>query len=278
MIKNVLLDGVQINNESTFLSNVRDSISAQTDLQTYSRGGRSGVVLGTPFYRGFIISMEWTIIGRTYAELVEARDRLARLFRINPNKSVRQTKVLGFEMADDTVREVPVVFSPHVGSVSGTDTTKTVLQVTAHSELEYMTSNIEMVETFRPLNLGGFAVPFDVPFSLGNNPVGEPTVITNEGNSEFYPCIRLVAPLTTSTLINETVGKQIEFDGDLTNTDELILDFYERTAIKNGTVNVLGDITGDWWHLDPGTNIIRLVVGSGTGFAQIKYRHAYRGF
>lgn len=278
MINAVLVDGVQVNNEFTFLSNVRDSVAAQTDLQSYSRGGRSGNALGTPFYRGFIMSLEWTIIATNPNQLIQQRDRLTRFFRLRPDKTQTQTRMLGFVMADGSVREVPAIFTLYSGSISPNDTTKTVIPVIIHTELEYLVSQMEFVDTISVLNLGGFSVPTPVPLDMSNDPFGEPTVITNQGNAEYYPCVKFYAPLDTITLINETTDKQIEYSDELTSSDVLELDFYERTAILNGTTNVLGDITGEWWYLDPGTNVIRLVVSSGDGHAEIKYRHAYRGF
>lgn len=277
MIKNVFIDGVQVNDERTFLSKVNDSVAAQTELNSYSRGGRSGVALGNPFYRGFVLALEWTIIGRTQAELLQKRDRLAKFFRIKPNKAVAQTKTLAFEMIDGSVRQIPAIFSPYVGSISPEDTTKSVIQVTCQTEQEYFVSRDLIVSTVRTINLGGFEVPFDVPLNVAHDPVGEPTTISNSGNSEFFPLIRLYAPLNIATLINETTGKELEYAGELTDDDILELDFYNQTAVLNNNINALADITGEWWYLEPGDNIIRLVAGSGDGFAEVEHRHAYRG-
>lgn len=276
MINAVLIDGVQVNNQYTFLSSVKDSVAAQIDLADYARGGRSGVALGKPFYRGFVISLEWTVIGNTYAKLLEQRDRLARFFRLKPDKTSSQFKTLSFVMVDGSIRQIEVVFSPYIGSISAENTTKTTIQVTAHTEREYFVSNDEFTSTVTVLNRGGFSVPFDVPFSLSNNPSGEETVINNLGNAEYYPTVTLTAPLTRPILINDTTGQQIEYTGDLETTDYLELDFYERTALLNGTTNALASINGDWWYLEPGNNNVRL-SSSGTGAAEIVWRYAYRG-
>lgn len=283
MIKNVLLDGVSITNEHTFLSRVRDSASAVSDVQQYSRGGRSGVTLGSPFYKGFVISMEFTIIGRTTEQLLQQRDRLARFFRIRPDKTVSQTKRLGFQMIDGSVRTVPAIFSPYVGLIDPQDTTKTTISVTAQTELEYYESAQEFEQIIEVVDFGGFAVPFDVPFNMANidedpyQDEGGQSVINNLGNSEFYPIIEINAPLNIITLINDTTGKSISYDGELTGEQTLVLDMYNRTAVIDGITNALADITGEWWWLDPGTNAIRLVAGGGTGNAKIKYKYAYRG-
>lgn len=276
MITAVTVDGVQVNNEYTFLSGVRDSTAAQTDLSSYSRGGRSGVALGNPFYRGFVIAMEWTVIGRTSEQLLQQRDRLARFFRLKPDKSANQSKILGFTMADGSTRQVPAIFSPYIGSIRSEDVNKTTIQITAQTELEYFVSSGEFNSTVNVLDLGGFAIPFDVPFAMDNAPSGTETVLNNLGNAEYYPTVTFHAPLDTPILINDTTSKQIQYSDELTSTDKLVLDFYERTAVLNGNQNALADISGDWWYLDSGNNVIRLSA-SGTGYAEIKWRHAYRG-
>lgn len=285
MIKQVLLDGVSVTNDLTFLSMVRDGASATSDVRTYSRGGRSGITLGLPFYRGFFIQMEFTIIGRTYTELVEQRDRLARFFRVKPDKEAIQSKVLSFVMANDTVREAPCIFSPYVGSVNSTDGTRTIIQVTAQTEIEYLTNPTDLEQTITIQDLGGFSVPFDVPFSIANKSGADYTdqggvsVINNLGNAEYYPIITFNGPLNIFTLFNDTTGKSISYNNELESSDKLVLDMYNRTAVKNGITNdlVYIDDSPDWWWLDPGNNSIRLVAGGGTGNAVIKYRHAYRG-
>lgn len=278
MISMVTINGVEVTNSNTFLSGVRDSAAAQSDVSAYSRGGRSGVALGNPYYRGFVISLEFTVIGSSMAELVEQRDRLASFFRIIPDKIISQTKDLGFVMADGSTRVIPAIFSPYVSQISPQDTTKSVIQVTAHTQREYFVSVDSFSDSVNVLDLGGFTIPFDVPFDMSNSPSGTPLSIQNQGNAEYYPTVTFYADLDEITLINDTTGKQIEYAGALTTTDELELNFYERTAIKNGTTNALADITGEWWYLAPGYNQIRLITTTGDGYATIQYHHAYQGF
>lgn len=284
MITAVTIDGVLVNNEYTYLSSVRDSVAAQSEIRSYSRGGRNGVVLGNPFYRGFVLSLEWTVIGNTYEKLVEQRDRLARFFRLSPNKSGLQSKILGFTLADGSVRQIPAFFSPYVGSISPQDTTKTTIQVTCQTELEYFVSSEDFSAEIGVQNLGGFSVPFDVPFDMSkldddsySEAAGNIIVINNRGNAEYYPTLKIEGPLDQISVINDTVNQHIEYAGELQGGDELVIDMYERTAILNGITNVLADVSGDWWYLDPGNNSIRLLAGAGNGSAKICYRYAYRG-
>ena len=284
MIKQVLMNGVSVTNDYTFLSRVRDGASAGSDVQQYSRGGRSGITLGNPFYRGFVFQLEFTVIGRTPTQLLEQRDRLARFFRLRPDKTIKQTREISFVMADDSVRTAQAIFSPYIGSINARDTTRTVIQITGQTELEYLVSQQEFNQVINIVNLGGFAIPFDIPFNMANKDdmyqdEGGGVTINNLGNAEYYPTITVQGPLNIFSLINDTTGKTISYNGELLAEDTLILDMYNRTAVKNGITNDLLNIGNnpDWWWLDAGNNAIRLVAGGGTGSATINYRYAYRG-
>lgn len=277
MIQAVLVDGVQVNNANTFLASVTDGASAPIDVSTYPRGGRSGVSLGIPFYRGMVISMEWFLKGNTYSELLSARDRLARMFRLQMDKTQSQTKRLTFVMVDGSSRECDAIFAPFNGSLSPKDTASAYIQVTALSQKEILHSTLEETTNVYVNNLGGFSVPFAIPFTMANNPSQLTAVINNAGNAEYYPTIRVHAPLDTFTISNATTGKSFSFDDSLTSSDYVDLDFYNRTAIKNGTTNVLADVSGTWWWLDPGSNTITLSTVSGNGYAVVTHRSAYRG-
>lgn len=285
MIQAVTIDGVQVNDDCTFLTNVSDSSAAQTELRTYARGGRSGVALGNPFYRGFVLSMEWIVACRSYSQLVAKRDRLAKFFRIKPDKTASQTRTLGFIMADGSHRTVPAIFTPYTGGIAASDVTKTTILVTANTELEYMISSNEMTQVINPYKLGGFSIPFDVPFNMNvsetdpYSQTGAAVTINNQGNAEYYPIITFNGDLNVFALYNDTIGKNIGYNGELLEGDTLVLDTYERTAVKNGTTNALADISGssDWLWLEPGNNVLRLVSAGGSGTAVVTYHHAYRG-
>jgi hypothetical protein len=277
MIVAVLVDGVQVNNAYTFLANVSDGSAAGIDINSYSRGGRSGVSLGSPFYRGFVIQMEWFINGGTAANLMAQRDRLATFFRVKPDKSATQTKTLSFVMIDGSVRTIEAIFAPFNGQISPQNVASCSIAVSAQTEKEYMVSSIESSEIVNVFDGGGFKVPFNVPFSLANYPSQSSTNITNTGNSEYHPWLEVHGDLDTFVLTNQTTGKQISYEGVLEIGDVLRMDLYERTAILNGNTNALADVNEiDWW-LDPGVNQITLSTTSGGGYVEIFYKHAYRG-
>lgn len=278
MIQNVYIDGVQVNNDVTSLRAVSDVGAADIALDEYGRGGRSGRVLSTPFYRGFAISMEWFITARSYPDLITQRDRLARIFRLKPDKDTEQKRTLGFELANGVIKEIDVVFAPYRGNISPQDSTTSLLQVNAKSEVEFFTGRTVKTSTVGVYDGGGFGIPMGVPLDMSVSPEQQASVLTNDGNAEYYPLITISGELNAFDLTNETTNQTISYGVALESGDVLVLDMYNRTAVLNGSDNSLANITGDWWYLDSGDNSIKLTTtGTPTGSALITYKDAYRG-
>jgi hypothetical protein len=101
--------------------------------------------------------------------------------------------------------------------------------------------------------------------------------ITNNGNEQSPPIIRLSGVGTCWTVENETTGKSFIIEKSITGENYIEIDVKERTVMLNNTSSVYGDFEGDFWSLEPGVNDIKLTVigGDETSKANIKYRHAY---
>lgn len=277
MITSVLVDGVAVNNSKRFLAGIKDGAGASVDINSYSRGGRDGVALAKPFYKGMVISMEWFIIADSASDLVAQRDEMARLFRLKVDRTGSQTKRLGFTLANGVTKEVPVVFTQFRSDISPEDVHTARILITAQSELEYMYEAAEQTLEV-PIYAGaGMPIPMPIPMDFSTPLQDDDVVITNEGNAEYYPTIVMHGTLDTFNLTNVTTGKTLSYSGELDADDYLLLDFYNRTALLNGAINVLADITGTWWWLAIGDNTIKLTTGSGDGNAEVKYRDAYKG-
>ena len=86
--------------------------------------------------------------------------------------------------------------------------------------------------------------------------------ITNDGNADAYPIIQLTGPLVGRSweLVNESTGESMTFGLDLGSTDTLVIDTLQKTA-HLGSQAVEYYVDGDWPHLQPGANILRVLVG-----------------
>lgn len=87
--------------------------------------------------------------------------------------------------------------------------------------------------------------------------------ISNDGNADAYPIIQLTGPLEGRAweLVNETTGESLSFGISLGSTDTLMLNTLDKTAYI-GSQSVEYYVDGDWPHLRPGANILRVIVGA----------------
>lgn len=98
-------------------------------------------------------------------------------------------------------------------------------------------------------------------------PIGV-TTVTNDGNMNAYPVLRLYGPATGVNIENQTVGKTLELP-------DLVVDAgdYIEIDTRNRTIRLLGDPdqsrysyvdfdTSAWWSLIPGDNELRYYPSS----------------
>lgn len=277
MIDGILVNGVEITSDKIHLVGFADGASAAIEHNTYSRGGRDGVASGTPFYRGWVGSFQLHIVADTFAELADLRDYVALVFALNPNKSKPQTKRLGIRLANGVTKEAPVVFQKFGGDISPDKSVSSIIQISAQSEQEFLTSPTKNKAEVRIQNLGGMAVPMGVPMSMAEGASDVVTTITNKGNAESYPVITVHGPLDGFDIINQTTDITMSYSDELEEEDVLVIDMYRHTAILNGAANVLHKLTPNWWWLIPSDNIVKLISSSGSGYAEIEWHAAYRG-
>lgn len=105
--------------------------------------------------------------------------------------------------------------------------------------------------------------------------------VTNQGDGESPPVIRIYGPGTNPSVINNTTGQIINLTFTLFTAEEYLeLDFFSRTIKLNGQDNRYSAFnfeTSEWWYLQPDANEIRLAWSSFTAGAkmEILYRAAW---
>lgn len=89
--------------------------------------------------------------------------------------------------------------------------------------------------------------------------------VTNDGDTDSPPTIKITGPATNFTVKNVTTGKSIKIDHALGAGSVVTIDFKNRT-IKGSTGNNLYSkldfINSDWWELEPGENKIEVTTES----------------
>lgn len=87
---------------------------------------------------------------------------------------------------------------------------------------------------------------------------GNLVALFNVGTAPAAPVFTIHGPLNTGwRLENSTTGDEESFDITLSSGDTLVIDNGAKTAYLNGSL-VNGLLSGDWWTLAQGANVIKL--------------------
>lgn len=154
-----------------------------------------------------------------------------------------------------------------------------LIQLTAGDPFFYSTDGgDEQTAHITRVTQGGYVTPYDLPVNWASG--SSPTVVTNAGESVYYPRIELHDQADNPVLINQTTGERFELDINLVSGDNVVIDMFKRTVTLNGS-NIIGSKTDDsvWWGLQEGANAITLDSNSGSDdvTADIYWRNGVRG-
>lgn len=130
---------------------------------------------------------------------------------------------------------------------------------------------------------GGVALPHAFPFSFGEYTAGGEVTVTNSGNVNSYPVVRVYGPITAPTLRNLTTGSVLSFPGlSVSAGSYAALDMAAETArlddlASSPLIRYLDVASSEFWPLIPGSNIVRLTGSSFSSAtnATVLYRHAF---
>jgi hypothetical protein len=107
--------------------------------------------------------------------------------------------------------------------------------------------------------------------------------VTNAGNTDVFPLLRLYGPCTNPKLENRTVGRTLEFSGLTVAAGEFLeVDTDDKTIRYLGNANDnryhrLNFATSTWWGLIPGVNELRYYPLTFTepALAEVAFRHRW---
>lgn len=279
MLNDVKLSGVSILNAQRHITGIKGLGSPEVDVQSFARGGRSGVALSAPFYRGHVFTIEFVIIGTSFSDYVDQRDAFLGMMRLQVDKTAEQKKTIEFVLADGSVRKSDVIVGYPKGDLDADRKVHGKFSVPFMSEREYLRGD-DKSATVYIFNGGGFAIPFGIPLDVSVTTGAQEQTLTNDGNTDSYPTVRVYGDMTSFDLVNVTTGKTLSCSEALaTSGDYIDFDFYNQTAVKNGTTNILNNVSGDWFWLQPGDNVINLVTASTSADARAEftYQNAHLG-
>jgi len=127
----------------------------------------------------------------------------------------------------------------------------------------------------------GFGFNVSFPFGFGGvSTTADAIQIVNTGNRPTPPVITIHGPCDNPRLLNDTVSKEMLFQGlSLGGSDTLVVDMKNRTAKLNGTTNRRNTLVAPtWFNLEVGANTLRFRASSSdpSAFATVSYRPAWR--
>lgn len=157
-----------------------------------------------------------------------------------------------------TVRRAGTIERPTATNMSGPDF-RFIVPLQAFDPLKYATTqDINATTGVSGGSVGGVVVPVKVPVVFAGVSVGNLLSVTNAGSHDTKPITTITGPLPSGwRWENDTTGTLMLLDVTLGAGDTLILDHQSELVILNGAV-ASPMITGDWWPVVPGTNVLRL--------------------
>lgn len=235
---------------------------------------KHGGKLISQYYQKRRIVLSGLIFKTTQALFLSHRRDLVDAFTFN-----NAEKTMVITLLDSTVIQLDVIGISELRIAQKGVMAEWEIELEANDPLLYgntLNSDIGYVTTIE----GGVAIPATIPLELSGG-ISNELEITNSGNAQVFPSsFQIYGPGTDFVIKNRTVDESLCFDDEITDGNYIDINFKERTALLNGVTNAYGDISGDFWKIKEGVNVITLTVGSGNEAGtriEIAYRDGYWG-
>lgn len=140
-------------------------------------------------------------------------------------------------------------------------------------------SDVENVITMNlPSDSGGLVLPFTTILTLTGTLTSGTRTINNAGTATTTWRAVINGPVTNPRLVNFTSGQELRIGVTVASGRTLVLDSAVRSVLLDGTSSRRGNVSGQWWQLAPGNNLIGWFseTASGTATFQVTYRDAWR--
>lgn len=130
-------------------------------------------------------------------------------------------------------------------------------------------------------SVGGLSLPHGFVHGFGSGATSGTVALLNDGNTPSErSVVSLTSPggiLTNPRLELLETGEALQINLSIGGADELVLNFYDRTVILNGTVSRADSVArpgSRWFAIPAGTSTLKF-TGSGDGTAVIAHRPAW---
>lgn len=233
--------------------------TAPVDVQVSSRGNRDGDVPSGHFpLRSRHLTLAGWMLCTTRTAALQAFTLMCRE-AFPSNADLTLSRVEPDATKQLTVRRAGAIERPTSTNMTGPEF-RFVVPLQAFDPLKYaMTPDISATTGVSGASVGGVVVPVLVPAMFaGASGQGNMITVSNVGSYDTRPLTTITGPLPAGWRWgNDTTGAQLLLDVDLGTADSLELDHRTESVRLNG-YTVAPTLTGDWWTLVPGVNVLRL--------------------
>lgn len=235
---------------------------------------RDGSVVPNAFRSGATPIMK----GEAKASSVEARTAMLEELKAHLVSILRADGILRWTPTGKPTRRLVVrcLEDPEDGGGFLKTFQAALVSRTAHS-----LSDIENVETLRALDApedgAAWSFPYEFPMTFGGGIASGSAFVTNDGDTDAFPVVRLTGPLTNPTIRNATTARDLALTISIPAGSFLLIDMANETVRMNGDpaqskIGAVSPLTANFWALVEGTNEIRLSASAyGTGHGATVY-------
>ncbi len=277
MISSVYLGTDQLDTSKRILQAIRNLTFPEITYQSVKRGGYPGQKLSVGKPRSYKFSTEWIVIGDTFSDFATQRQSFAEIL----GKILEDgTKTFKLSKANGVNVQIDVKTITVAGDLSANDPLMSNMLIELEAEYPYLQSQTLQTTDISIFNGGGMTIPMGIPMSMGVGGANE-VVLTNNGNAVAYPTFTFYGPLQNPSLTNLTTGKTFSLGYNLTDSSQyVVVDTFNRTAVLySGGVNVRGYVSGEFWTLARGANVVHLAAGTynAQGKCTVTFRDHFLG-
>lgn len=264
--------------------------SADTKTQPTELVAGDGVDIGATFLGGRPGTINVMLDPNT--DIATRELRIARLKRAS--RGLRADCELSWTPSVDGIRRLMRL--RRNGKVDPTGRRPVTMQLPMASGDAYVFSYDEASASFVPSASGEIGIPDPIldPITSDFNTGGSASIVTNLGDAETWPRIRIDGPITNPAVLNVTTGQRIGFNVTLADSEYLMI-YPEYGQVLLGSKTLIGGTWFDvvapladrygvydfalstWWQLAPGNNDVRLLAFafSAGALVTLYFRHAW---
>lgn len=161
-----------------------------------------------------------------------------------------------------------------------TEGRSTVLIEAFAPDYRFYSQTLTNVNTAETVSVGGVTLPTALPIDFSNVTGVPKLTLTNNGDDETPPNFIITGPGTNFTIQNVTSGGLLQINTTLTIGQTIEINTLNRTILLNGTTNIFGYKSGNFWNIPVGVSLLNFRVQSGSNsdtMLNVQYRSAYKG-